>query len=496
MLVELAIFACTVVLLVHTVKWVLLSQGLPPGPPRFPIVGSLPSMVYYSSRPKFLTLTKIAKIHGDLYTVYLPNKPIVVINSKELARTAMITQKDVFSGRPYFFTQHHFSRGGKGLGFSDFSPTLVLNRKIVHSGLRMYQPHLEGRIMVEAEELAKRFQNHNNQPFDPKLDIFLAVVNVLYSILYGNKHLEVDDKEFLEHIEYNNGVAHLLGPLNILNIFPWLIHFPIAESKLMLDLIKKRARIRDARYYEIKKTFQENQIRHLLDALLQAKVDEEREDTSICGVMTDDYIMASSDALFRAGSETTTTALHWLVAVMMRYPQLQERIYEELNEQFGEGSVSLEKRSNCHHLEATLTEVLRCQTVAPVFPHKTTRDTTLAGYHIPKDTTILLNIWAINHDEREWENPEEFNPDRFLDSEGHFTGTSKMSYIPFALGRRICPGESLARTELFLLSATMLQKFKFETSPGCSPPDLKDGLYGLTYASKPFTVIAKQRSSC
>jgi cytochrome P450 len=440
-----------------------------------------------------MTLANIAKVHGDIYTLYLPSKPMVVINSKELARTAMITQKDAFSGRPYMFTQHRFSRGGKGLGFSDFSPTLVLNRKIVHSGLRLYQPQLEGRIMVEAEELTKRLQNHNNQPFDPKMDIFLAVVNVLYSILYGHKHLEVDDKEFLDHIEYSDGVAHLLGPLNLLNIFPWLVHFPISETKLMLDLIKKRARVRDARYYEIKKTFQENEIRHLLDALLQAMVEQEKEDVNSCGVMTDDYIMASSDALFRAGSETTTTALHWLVAVMLIYPQMQEQIYEELNEQFGGGNVSLKRKDDCHYLEATLTEILRCITVAPIFPHRTTCDTTLAGYHIPKETNVLLNIWAINHDGREWKNPEEFNPDRFLDSEGHFTGTSKMSYVPFGLGRRICPGESLAKAELFLLSATMLHKFKFELPPGASVPNLKDGLYGMTYTPKLFTVIAKQR---
>jgi cytochrome P450 len=131
--------------------------------------------------------------------------------------------------------------------------------------------------------------------------------------------------------------------------------------------------------------------------------------------------------------------------------------------------------------------------VAPIFPHRTTCDTTLAGYHIPKETNVLLNIWAINHDGREWKNPEEFNPDRFLDSEGHFTGTSKMSYVPFGLGRRICPGESLAKAELFLLSATMLHKFKFELPPGASVPNLKDGLYGMTYTPKLFTVIAKQR---
>ena len=199
MLVELVIFAFTMLLFCHVINW-MVSRDLPTGPSRFPIIGSLPSMIYHEPRHRFLTITKLANIYGDIYTVYLPSKPIVVISSKELARTAMITQKDAFSGRPYLFTQHHVSRGGKGLGFSDFSPALVLNRKIVHSGLRMYQPHLEGRIMVEAGELTKRLQNHHSKPFDPKLDIFQAVVNVLYCILYGNKHLEVDNTEFLEHI--------------------------------------------------------------------------------------------------------------------------------------------------------------------------------------------------------------------------------------------------------------------------------------------------------
>ena len=135
----------------------------------------------------------------------------------------------------------------------------------------------------------------------------------------------------------------------------------------------------------------------------------------------------------------------------------------------------------------------RCSSLAPLFGHKTTCDTTLSGYHIPKDTTVLLNIWAINHDEREWEDPDEFNPNRFLDSDGHFTGTTKMSYMPFGAGRRVCLGESLAKTELFLLSATLLQKFKFENPPECPLPDLQGGTDGLVVSPKPFKIIAKER---
>lgn len=205
--------------------------------------------------------------------------------------------------------------------------------------------------------------------------------------------------------------------------------------------------------------------------------------------------MSSSDALFRAGSETTTSTLYWLLAEMVKYPQIQEKVHAQLREQFGDvdHEVGLAKRKECHFLEATLTEVLRRHSIAPVFPHKTKSNTTLAGYKIPKDTTVLMNFYAINNDAREWKNPSEFNPERFLDSNGHFTGTMKMSYMPFGAGRRACVGESLAKQELFLLAATLLLKFKFENPPGCPSPDLNDGELGLTFNPKPFRVVAKER---
>ena len=493
MLTEIAVLLCTLAVVVYAIKWVRQSRGLPPGPPRFPIIGSLPSLLLSSSRFHFQTFSEMAKTYGDVFTMYYPDKPAVIINSMSVARNALITQKDAFSGKPYLFTWHYISREGKGIGFADFSSTVVLNRKIIHNAFRMYKPNLEVKVLEEAEELSKRLQNHQSQSFDPMMDFSLATVNVIYSILYGTKHLGMHDFDFLEHVKFSVGVLRLLEPFNILNISPWLIHFPIPQSKLMHEVIQKRARITDDRYYEIKKTFQENQIRHLLDAFLQAKVDEEREDSSSRGVMTDDYVMASCDSLFLAGTATTSSSLLWLVAILLNYPHIQERIHAELREQFGRDKVSLKKKQDCHYLEATLTELLRWVSVGPLLPHKTTCDTTLSGYHIPKDTTVLLNYWAINHDEREWENPEEFNPDRFLDSEGHFTGATKMSYIPFGAGRRTCLGESLAKVELFLLSATMLQRFKFENPPGRLPPDLQDGMIGISFDPKPYQVIVKDR---
>jgi len=177
----------------------------------------------------------------------------------------------------------------------------------------------------------------------------------------------------------------------------------------------------------------------------------------------------------------------------MNYPEIQEKLHAEIMDVFGDENVRLEKRKSCHYLEATLTEVLRHASVAPVFIHKTTCDTKLSGYCIPKDTSVLLNYYAINNDDRQWDNPRQFNPERFIDSEGKFTGTIKMSYMPFGAGRRSCSGEALAKTELFLFSAILIKTFKFETPRRFAPPDITDGRLGITFAPKAYKVVAMKR---
>ena len=491
MITEILILLCTVLLVVYAVTWMRMSRGYPPGPPRFPVIGSLLSI----RDPDSLlhkTLTKMIKTYGDMYTLYLPSKPTIVINTYKIAREALINQKDTFSGRPYLFVPHFFSRGGKG--FSDFGPAMALARKMVHSALRIYQPYLEDKITDEGRALVERFSNYENQPFDPKNDFSLVIANVVFSIIYG-KRFDLDDEELHESVRYNNMGGSVLGPICILNVFPWLIHFPIPSSRIIKDIMDHRARVKDARFYEVKKTFQENQIRHLIDALLQAKLEEERDDTNSVKHMTDDHMMAITDAVFGAGSETTATALRWGLAYVLNYPDIQERIYEEIKDVYGsDGTIELKKRKDCHFLEAFMTEVLRCATIGPLFAHKATCDTTLCGYHVPQDTTILLNLWAINHDPKEWENPYEFKPSRFLDSNGEFTGTQKMSYLPFGAGRRSCVGEALAKKEMFLMSAILFQKLKFENPAGSPLPDIHDGTLGISYAVKPFKVVAKPRT--
>ena len=105
-------------------------------------------------------MTDMAEEYGKIYTLYLPGgQRCVVVNSIDLAREALLTRRDDFSGRPATFIADYLSRGLKDIICADFTQTIILQRKIAHSALRMYGSglkHLEGLICSEVEHLSQR----------------------------------------------------------------------------------------------------------------------------------------------------------------------------------------------------------------------------------------------------------------------------------------------------------------------------------------------------
>uniref|UniRef100_A0A0K8RBK8 Putative cytochrome n=1 Tax=Ixodes ricinus TaxID=34613 RepID=A0A0K8RBK8_IXORI len=91
-------------------------------------------------------------------------------------------------------------------------------------------------------------------------------------------------------------------------------------------------------------------------------------------------------------------------------------------------------------------------------PRAAGEDTFFGDYFIPKGTTVMPNLWAVHMTPELWKNPEEFDPSRFLKSDGSLV--SKPEYlIPFTIGKRMCPGENMGTVEVFLYVTALLQKF-------------------------------------
>ena len=122
--------------------------------------------------------------------------------------------------------------------------------------------------------------------------------------------------------------------------------------------------------------------------------------------------------------------------------------------------------------------------------HAAASDTSFRGFVIPKGAFLFSNLWSVARDPNIWQEPDEFKPERFLNDKGEAVPREEL--IPFAIGRRSCPGENLAKMELFVFFTYFMHQFTFKTLEN-SPPLSLEGVPGLTYSPKPFKLCAIKR---
>jgi cytochrome P450 len=180
---------------------------------------------------------------------------------------------------------------------------------------------------------------------------------------------------------------------------------------------------------------------------------------------------------------------------MVLYPNIQEKVHDELDRVIGDELLPRwQDGKNMPYLQATICEVMRRSSPVPMTGSNATRDITLGGYHIPKETIVVFDLTEIHHDEHEWPQPEEFKPERFLDGEGNFVGWNKFnSFLPFGLGRRECGGIAFAKIMLFTFAATLLHRLRFELPEGAEKPNEEPSSVKLVSSPVDFKVVARKR---
>jgi cytochrome P450 len=154
---------------------------------------------------------------------------------------------------------------------------------------------------------------------------------------------------------------------------------------------------------------------------------------------------------------------------MIAYPDLQREIQKELDEVVGIGNApSTKHRGDLPLTEACLNEVMRhsAATLMPAVMYGTGRAGYLRGHFIPENTLLFINYFSLTRDQRFWENPEEFNPYRFLTKSRTLRKDLLDKFYPFGMGDRRCVGEYIGRLQNFVLFTRLLQKCKFENVPG------------------------------
>lgn len=150
--------------------------------------------------------------------------------------------------------------------------------------------------------------------------------------------------------------------------------------------------------------------------------------------ITETQVFHHISEMFAAGTDTTATALRWALLYLIHYPEVQDKMLSEiLQVTDGARLPVIADKVKMPYCTAVVTEVLRMGNVAPLsLPHMTSQDFTVAGYFIPKGTTLIPCLSSFTHDAAMFPNPHKFDPGRYIDSEGFLTGQDKV--LGFSLG--------------------------------------------------------------
>ena len=167
-----------------------------------------------------------------------------------------------------------------------------------------------------------------------------------------------------------------------------------------------------------------------------------------------------------AGHETSTVLLKWVIYEISKNTQLQNKAREEIKSKLGDSKPSYDSYDQLTYVNALILEGLRVHPpVTSVVKQVCKKETTLCDITITKGTQIDIFIAGAHYDDRHWENPEQFNPERFITEQNELRSESSFgfSFVPFSAGLRKCIGFRFSLLESCMILTRLIQCFKFES---------------------------------
>ncbi|KAI4881186.1 hypothetical protein NFI96_027252 [Prochilodus magdalenae] len=478
-----------------------------PGPPAIPLLGNMLDLTH-DHLP--IHLTTLASRYGHIYRLYCGSTTMVILNSSEVIREALVKKWSDFAGRPpsytgtpktllvFTFTNYFpdlcssgdkVSGGGWSISLGDYSEGWKAHRRMAHCALyRCIGESLHSVIEKQVRHLKQVLLNYREKPVDLSEDFAVAASNIITTLAFG-KSYEKSSAELQNLHGCLNEIVSLWGSpwISVLDSFPLLRKLPNPPFSRLMNEVARRDELIKGHLDEFKKR-SVTEGGTLAAMLLQCL--EPSEGTAQRVTLTETQIHMTTVDLLIGGTETTAAWLSWTVAFLLHRPEVQTAVYEELCSVLKGQYPHYSDRHRLPYLCALINEVLRLRPVAPLaVPHKAKRDSSIAGYFIPKNTVIIPNLFGAHHDPEVWTDPYSFRPERFLEG----GGGSLRALMPFGGGARLCLGESIAKMELFLFTANLLRDFQFLPENPEELPDLR-GVATVVLKAKPYRVIVRPRA--
>ncbi|XP_053384848.1 cytochrome P450 2B19-like [Mercenaria mercenaria] len=467
-------------------------KRVPPGPTLFPIIGNLPSLI---SSDTLGGLNELRKQYGDIIGLYAGSKLFVFLYGYDTIHDALIKKGSQFMERakPSFDKEEVVHT--KGLIFTEGtrwkdgrSFTLAALQDICYRDKGFTEQFVNDEV-IALKEIMLKFEH----PFDIERYLNSGATNVIVQVVYGHR-FDLDDSELYWFQKTIRDFAEVYMKREvILNCLPVLQWFPcdILGIQKTRDTFTKVMVFLTNFIETLKRKSMQGRtsctyVESYLDRIAANK------SNGVESTFDEDDLKIAAYHLIVAGSETTTSTVRWILLHLIRNPHIQEKMFMEMTEILGGEPLSVADRKRPPYVQAVVLEGLRISHVAPLgMPHTVRQDTLFRGFNIPEQCTVIPVLSSALKDPDVWEDPEEFKPERFLNSDGSDIIVPKQ-FIPFSLGPRSCLGETLARIEIFLFTAGLVQKLRFLPEKDCMLPD-KKGVLATTLNAVSFKMRVVER---
>ncbi|KAL4578749.1 hypothetical protein LXL04_014880 [Taraxacum kok-saghyz] len=455
-------------------------KWLPPGPTPWPVVGNIFQLGFVKVPHE--SFAQLAHNYGpDIMTLWLGSMCTVVITSSEAAREMFKNHDVVLAGRKvYECMKGDFGDELGSMITAQYGPNWRLLRRVCTNEF-----FLNSRLAATCGIRSRCIQKMVHSIYDvcgnddTSIDVgryfFLMAFNLIGNLMFSKDLLDSNSKKGAKFFYHAGKVMEYGGKPNVADFIPclkWLD--PQGIRKNMQHHVREAFRIAGG---FIKERMDEpkgnvdTRSKDYLDVLLEYRGDGV-EEPSMFSSTTINIIVFE---MFTAGTDTTTSTLEWAMAELLHNPHIYEKLRIELRT-----TISLNENLDEKHidklpyLKAVIKETLRLHPPLPfLVPHMAMQSCQMLGYTIPKETQVLVNVWAIGRDPKTWHNALEFKPERFLDHDKMVDYKGQhFDFIPFGSGRRMCPAIPLASRVLPMALGSILHKFDWILGDGIKAKDM------------------------
>jgi cytochrome P450 len=322
--------------------------------------------------------------------------------------------------------------------------------------------------------------------------------------IFGTRGPTLDNPYVKGFLDVHPQFLHCLefGTMPPVDLFPVLTYVPerFARWKRLSKKVKSiHDRLFDQLLVSVEKRVRDGQgIDNYMEELL--------EQGPSVGLPTRTHLSYLGGSLL-GGADTSSAAIQYIFLALAKFPEVRKKAQQEMDKVVGTDRMPNENDiPKLKYIHAVVEEVLRFRPAGPLgVPHEMLEDTVINGMFFPKDAVVFTNLYGMFHDERYYDEPETFMPERFLKhpygiKEGIEDDPARRANLVFGGGKRVCPGIAFAKASLETNAANIV--WSFDILPAIDAetgkelyPDLDDYTNGLGAFPRPFPIRIRPRSA-